>query len=227
MAHPTGRCQLIIGPMFAGKTTEALRRLGTLVDVGYECGFVNHRDHQRVTAARDEYVSTHHSQYKGMSPKIHRILASRLSEVDVDDFDAIGVDEGQFFDDLDETVRTWVFQKKKMVIVASLDGDSDLRPFGKVHNLLSICEQGNVTKLTAFCIPCLKQKRLVNASFTSRINPGPAQKDPGGADKYIPVCMKCYQKQNAPEPVIRLDQIEAMNAKMLNSAPDELMVARK
>jgi thymidine kinase len=217
MSQQNGTCRLLLGPMFAKKTTRLIEELGTLVDVGYKCLFINHRDHQREVAAKDEFISTHHSQYTGMCIKIHRMLASKLKEINVDDYDAIGVDEGQFFDDLDVTVRNWVIQKKKFVIIASLDGDSDLKPFGTVHNLVSICEQGNVVKLSAFCIPCLKHKRLVTASFTSRIIPGPAMKDPGGSDKYIPTCMKCYQKLNTPDPVIKLDQIEAMNAKILSN----------
>ena len=208
----TGNCRLLLGPMFSKKTTRLIEELGTLTDVRLKCLLTNHSEHQRETAAGDNYVSTHHTQYRGVSPKIQKCIVDRLADVSVDSFDAIGIDEGQFFEDLNDCVRDWVFNKGKIVIVASLDADSNMKPFGQAHDLECICEQQNVVRLTAFCKVCLKQKRLVNASFTAKLISGGAQKDVGGADKYMPVCMKCYIRHSsrAQEPVIRVDQLEAM-----------------
>jgi len=213
MTRQVGNCRLLLGPMFAKKTTRLIEELGTLADVGLTCLFINHVDHQRETAAVDTYVSTHHSQYRGMSSKIHKLIAGSLEEVNVDQYDAVGVDEGQFFNDLDDTVRDWVFNKGKIVIVASLDADASLKPFGQAHDLECICEQSNVVRLTAFCKSCLKQKRLINASFTIKLAGISQQKEVGGEDKYMPACMKCYQRYSTKiqEPVIRVDQLVAMN----------------
>lgn len=212
--------------MFSKKTTRLIEEAETLTDLGIKCLFINHADHQRETAAGDTYVSTHHSQYRGLSPKIDRTLAERLSEVNVDAYKAIFIDEGQFFPDIVEWTTDCVFNRGKIVIVASLDGDASMKPFGRVHDLESICEQQNIVRLTAFCKPCLKQGRLINASFTARLNPHGLQKDIGGADKYMAVCFKCHLRhtQRGPEPVIKVEQLKALTLPPLKGEP---MVARK
>lgn len=213
MTYQAGTCRLLFGPMFSKKTTRLIEEAETLTDLGIKCLFVNHIDHQRETAAGDIFVSTHHSQYKGLSSKIDRVLAERAGEINSDPYKAIFFDEGQFFPDIVDWTIDAVFNKGKIVIIASLDGDANLKPFGRVHDLESICEQQNIVRLTAFCKPCLKQQgRLVNASFTAKLNPGGPQKEIGASDKYMPVCMKCYlmHTQTGSEPVIKVEQLEAM-----------------
>lgn len=229
MAHQVGTCRLIFGPMFSKKTTRLIEEAETLTDLGIKCLFVNHSDHQRETAAGDIYVSTHHSQYKGLSSKIDRVLAERASEVNADPYKAICFDEGQFFQDIVEWTIDAVFNKGKIVIIASLDGDANLKPFGRVHDLESICEQHNIVRLTAFCKPCLKQGRLINASFTAKLNPGGPQKEIGASDKYMAVCMKCHVRhtQKGPEPVIKVDQLETMALPTIKWEDSTVVAGRK
>lgn len=215
--NTTGTCRLLLGPMFAKKSTRLIEELNTHCDVGLKCLFINHSDHgNRQTQAGDTYVSTHYSQYAGLHPKVQKCMVNKLSKVNVESYDAIGIDEGQFFADLNATVRKWVFEKGKIVIVSSLDGDSDMNPFGQAHDLECICDQINVVRLTAFCKGCLKQRKLVNASFTIANNHKTQQKLTGGDDVYSPACMKCYIKhsQREFEPIIRTEQLEAMNRSM-------------
>lgn len=212
MANQAGTCRLLFGPMFSKKTTRLIEEAETLTDLGLKCLFVNHADHQRETAAGDIYVSTHHSSYKGLWSKIDRLLVERAEEVNPDPYKAIFFDEGQFFPDIVEWTVDAVFNKGKIVIIASLDGDANMKPFGRVHDLESICEQQNIVRLTAFCKPCLKQGRLINASFTAKLNLSGPQKDVGGSDKYMAVCLKCYLRHNqrGPEPIIKVEQLETM-----------------
>lgn len=210
MAHQPGTCRLLLGPMFSKKTTRLIEEAETLTDLGIKCLFINHSEHQRETASGDQHVSTHASHYKGLSTRIDRVLASNLSEVTTRDYKAYFIDEGQFFPDLVEWTTDKVMNESKIVIVAGLDGDFNLKPFGRLHDLESICEQQNIVRLTAFCKPCLDGGRLINASFTSKIVPGTEQKDIGGYDKYLPVCMRCYMRMNRQKekPVVRLDLID-------------------
>jgi len=217
MSLNIGSCRLLLGPMFAKKSTRLIEELNTLADLGMKCLFINHSDHgDRETQAGDTYVSTHHSQYTGLHDSVQKHIVNLLSKINVSAYDAIGIDEGQFFDDLNETVRNWVFHHGKIVIVASLDGDSDMRPFGQAHDLECICDHVNVVRLTAFCDSCLRQKKLVNASFTVCMAGKSQQKLTGGADVFRPACMECYVKQTIRtyEPIIRVDQLEAMNRAM-------------
>jgi thymidine kinase len=200
--------------MFAKKSTRLIEELNTLSDIGIKCLFINHSDHgDRQTTSGDVYISTHHSQYSGLHHTTQKHMVNSLAKVNVEPYEAVGIDEGQFFNDLNETVRNWVFQKGKIVIIASLEGDSEMKPFGQAHDLECICEQVNVVRLTAFCDTCIKQKKLVNASFTICTAGKNQQKLTGGADVFSPACMECYVKHTmrAPEPIIRVDQLEAMN----------------
>lgn len=207
-----GTIRLLLGPMFAKKSTRLREELGTFTDLGLKCLLIVHEHHKRETAAGDEFFSTHHSQYTGMSPKIKRCLASKLSDVDVSSYGAVGVDEGQFFPDI-ETVDQWR-QNGKIVIVAGLVGDFKRRPFGNIKELISMTDPDNIMHLTAWCVHCFKGNRLVKAGFTAKkSNVGP-QKEVGAADLYMPLCYECHVKHTMQQETdecqtITLEQLEA------------------
>ena len=191
-----GSCRIIFGPMFSGKTTTLIHELATLADLDYKVLYINHSDDVRSTLVQDAYVTTHHSQFRELSSKITAKKVNRLSLIDTEQFDVIGIDEGHFFDDL-EVVREWIINRCKTVIIASLDGDYLMQPFGKAHHLICLCDPNNVTKLGAACHCCLRRNRLrIPAGFTAKITMEGehVQKDVGGAEKYISLCMKCYKE---------------------------------
>lgn len=66
-----------------------------------------------------------------------RILAPIVdaSLCSVEQYDVIGIDEGQFYPDLVEMVEQWV-EAGKVVLVAALDGDFRRKPFGRVLELV-------------------------------------------------------------------------------------------
>ena len=136
-----GRIEVIVGPMFAGKTTEMLRRIDRAELGRKRCIVMKYNKDQRYSV---EKVSTHDENMHDaipcaeLMPHLNTCLA----------YDTIGVDEGQFFPDIVE------FSEKlanygKTVIVAALDGTFQRRPFGHVLELMSKCE--SITKLTAVC----------------------------------------------------------------------------
>ena len=128
-----------------------------------------------------------------------------LSEVSdlIDDFDVIGVDEGQFVSFLFfKKKRKFIYfllkkysdlipvcenaaNRGKIVIVAALDGSFQRKPFGSVMDLVPKAEV--VSKLTAVCMQCFR-----DAAFTKRIAGGSAIEEIGGSDKYIAVCRQCF-----------------------------------
>jgi thymidine kinase len=215
-----GSCRIIFGPMFSGKSTKLRQEITTLADIGLKTLYINHSIDNRKTEAYDQIITTHHSGFKGLSDKIDVIKIDVLSNIDVSMYDAIAIDEGQFFDDIDHIVREWVLKDAKIVIIASLDSDYMMRPFGKVINLICICESGNVEKLHAVCDKCLKTS-LVNgrilripASFTAKFDinlrkSGYTQIEVGGNESYLPVCMKCYQEHMKKE-IITISSIDVV-----------------
>ena len=71
---------------------------------------VNH-----VRDVRDVQLSTHSPQGALLPAHIHFCKTRTLEHVDVDRYDLIGVDECQFFDDLDTVVPSWLKKGKHIL----------------------------------------------------------------------------------------------------------------
>ena len=187
----TGSLELIVGPMFCGKTTKAILTITKMADLGYDVLYINHEDDVRETEAQHGNVSTHNSNFKTLSNKINTIKASELRDIDVRDYEYICIDEGQFYPDLYESVITWVTGYGKNVIVASLDGDAYRRKFGQVLDLIPNADK--ITKLTAYCDLCRENvKRLRVAPFTGRLCDKKGSKVVGGKNIYRAMCRECH-----------------------------------
>jgi thymidine kinase len=189
-----GSIELIIGPMFCGKTTEMLSRVRRAAmartpsvvvkfsgDVRYDAGNLDgpavctHADTRQVTTPKTN-----------MSEPIRVVAASALADVEPELSEiVIGVDEGQFYPDLVAACTKWASEGRR-VIVAALDGDFARRPFGEVCNLVPLCE--SVSKQNGVCMVC----RSRSSAFTQRIGTSTALVDIGTCDKYRAVCRACY-----------------------------------
>jgi thymidine kinase len=200
----TGQLFVYFGPMFSGKSSKLLQELSTYADIGMKTLYINHADDDRVTHG-DTTVSTHSSQYFGLSKQVDSRKVASLATIDPSNpvnYQVIGIDESQFFDDLVPTVTQWVQKEHKIVICVGLDGDAFMKPFGHLLELIPLADR--VEKLTAKCHRCLENLRslrehgnavvfsgpgpLCLAPFTRRLTCETSQRVVGGADKYIPVC---------------------------------------
>jgi thymidine kinase len=187
--------ELFWGPMFSGKTTALISKLTRHADVGMRCLYINHSKDVRLSESADDIVTTHNSSYQKLSKKVDGIKTNDLDAVEVDDYDIIGIDEGQFFSGIVPIIRRWVLVLGKRVFIASLDSDYLLRPFGETHLLTGLCPAGSITKFAAICKRC-DPKDLRDAGYTLKIAGGDTQVDVGGADKYVPVCLTCHKLYN-------------------------------
>ena len=172
---PGGELHLILGPMFSGKTTKLIE-----LSSGYEdFVIINYMGDIRY---HPTLLSTHD---KKMVPCIQiQYLTSILHHKDIFFADAVFINEGQFFPDIFEGVRTLVEEMGKKVFVCGLDGDYLREPFGDIHRLISLCD--TVEKLKARCERCSRP-----ALFSHRIIKDHRQVVIG-SDEYIPVCRDCY-----------------------------------
>ena len=98
--------------------------------------------------------------------------------------DIIGINEGQFFEDLVTAVKILIGKNKK-VYVSGLDGDFQQQKFGHILDLIPICDK--VTKLRAICHYCKDY-----GIFTKRLSNETAQKVIG-VDNYVSVCRQCLK----------------------------------
>jgi thymidine kinase len=171
----TGELHLILGPMFSGKTTKLIEISASYEDVAIINYAGDIRYHPTLLSTHDKkMVACIQSQE----------ITSILRHKDVIFADAIFINEGQFFPDIFEGVRTLVEELGKKVFVCGLDGDFLRRPFGDIHRLIPLCD--SVVKLKARCERCVKP-----ALFSHRIISDREQVIIG-SDEYIPLCRDCY-----------------------------------
>ena len=195
----SGYLEIILGPMFSGKTSR-------LVEIYKQCIFCNIRvaviNHSIDTRYDEQLLSTHDKI------KIPCIQTERLfdvwSKIDVDntlktiirdrtkdiekimESDVILINEGQFFPDLEEFVKT-LLSKGKQIYVCGLDGDFERKKFGQILDLIPLCDK--VNKLTSLCSIC---KNGTLGIFSKRIT-SEKEQTVVGSDNYIPVCRICYE----------------------------------
>lgn len=172
-----GRVELIIGPMFAGKTTEMLRRIDRAELGRSRCIIMKYAQGSRF---RQGTVNTHDS-YSREAIECN-LLMPQIQECLI--YDTIGIDEGHFFPDLNPFCET-LANSGKRVIVAALDGTYLRKPFKNVLKLISNCE--SLVKLTAVCTETGN-----DATFTKRIINSTGDHLVGGTETYQAVSRQAY-----------------------------------
>ena len=180
-----GWLEVICGPMFSGKSEELIRRLRRAEIAGQRVLIVKPR-------IDDRYDVAHVVSHAGAKMRAVSVEGSRDALRRADGYDAIGVDEAQFFDErIVETVERLV-EGGKRVVVAGLDRDFRGEPFGAMPLLL--CRAEFVDKLQAVCHRCggpaTRTQRLVDGK------PAPfdgATIQIGALDSYEARCGGCYR----------------------------------
>jgi thymidine kinase len=184
----SGKLDIIIGPMFSGKSVTLLQKLLVSAELGLKVLYINHTFDNR----SEHIFSTHHpfltiKKYDN----IDFISINSLRGIRKEDYDVIGIDEGQFFDEtLIEFCKIHVEKYKKHVIVVGLDSNYKREKFGHILDLVPLAD--SIKKLRPYCKDCgVDQcKALFSYKYTSL--PSRNEVDIGGKDKYKPLCRKCY-----------------------------------
>lgn len=183
-----GFLKLIIGPMFAGKTTELIqeaKKVSTEISLRISHS-INFRD------VDDEGKIVYHSHANEVLGNV--FCFDKLSDIrkfkGYAKVEWIFIEELQFFEDCYEEVVKMVDLDGKKVVAAGLDGNFMREGFGRMLELVSMADE--VVKKTAVCgvDGCDRA-----APFTKKIGGdtgGDVVVDVGGEDKYLPVCRKHY-----------------------------------
>lgn len=189
-----GRIELVIGPMFSEKTTEVISRVRRAALANQAAVIIKYRGDRRYEDGA--VVATHADTRQGSTPgsetvaPVRIVTADTLSEVDVSEL-VVGVDEGQFYPDLVECCERWAAEGRR-VIVAALDGDFARRPFGRVCDLVPLCE--SVEKRRGVCMVCRRR----DSAFTQRIGHSTALVEIGARESYRTVCRQCHAAGSLP-----------------------------
>ena len=170
-----GMLQLIIGPMFSGKTTELIRIIRRYNVSTFKTLILKYTLDTRYS----EKLATHDKiQYEAVpTMKLNDVLETALK------YDVIGIDEGQFFTDLFDFVKT-LLEYGKRVVIAGLDGNYKQQPFGQILQLIPLAD--SVKKLRAICVCCNH-----DASFSHRTTSEEKEQVIGGAESYVAMCRRC------------------------------------
>jgi len=186
-----GKIEVIMGPMFSGKTTSMMRRVKMHRHARKKCLVLKPRMDNRHKDENDkpkEQVITHDGY------EMDAMVCEKISDAfsfclgPNDKHEVVAIDEGQFFPDLATSCER-LANYGIVVIVACLSGSFERKFFGGVDALIPLADK--VTMVRGVCNVCCKNK----APFTKeRVEGtvGPTSTKVGGAETYIPVCRKCY-----------------------------------
>jgi thymidine kinase len=189
---------LVLGPMFAGKSTYLINKATDLIDLGAICLdkilLINHSSDSRYA---NNKICTHNGIHisalslTNLSDIVNEINkeTDTTSDTTSDKYKYlkyIFIDEGQFFNDLYESIKLLLKNTNLniQITICGLDGDFKQEPFENSKILDLIPYATNITKLTAKCFTCGN-----TAPFTKRITKSNETILVGGADDYQPVCI--------------------------------------
>ncbi len=182
-----------VGPMFCGKSEALIRtlnryKIAQMRVVAFKPDMSRRKEKKNEIAGRD---GAHFHAYPISVAAPEAILTY------LDEYDVIGIEEIQFFEEDMIHVLEECRAVGKRVYVAGLDLDFRTEPFKIVPHLLAIADE--VEKMRAVCMVCHQE-----AGLTQRmLNGKPAMYDSplidvGDSEKYEARCRKCHKIPGKP-----------------------------
>ncbi len=182
-----GSIEMIVGPMYAGKSEELIRRvnrakIASLKTLSFKPAIDNRYSNDNITS--------HNGKQLECIPVNN--ASEILQYIEDENFDVLAIDEVQFLGEEVVDICQRVADMGKRVICSGLDMDFRGEPFQVVPNLMAVAEY--VTKLTAVCVKC-----KMPATRTQRIvNGKPARYDDpiimvGAKESYEARCRSCHE----------------------------------
>lgn len=201
--------ELLIGPMFAGKSSAIQSIIRRHQALGWNVFVITHSMDTRYST---EPAIVNHDKVAMPAYATDKLLPL-LETLDFRHSRLIVIEEAQFFGDLVPFVLQAIDKDKKHVVVVGLDGDAERRPFGRVLDLIPHCDR--VTKLTAMCKSCRDGTPAI-FTFATREDAVLAASDGrpcvGADEKYVPLCRKHFNVAHNPPPPPRIEDVLNVHA---------------
>lgn len=181
-----GKLTVIAGPMFAGKSSELLKRLLWIEHNGHKILVIKPHIDDRYDPDR---IVTHNQLSHPCISVIDLELVKDNYNIMPYNFNTIFIDEVQFFEKkeslwfVEEALRNGV-----NVVCAGLDQDSRGIPFDTTAKLLALADEA--VKITALCTVCGQP-----ASKTQRTGKNNTRVAVGGSEMYQPRCVEHWTRQ--------------------------------
>ena len=180
-----GWVEVIIGPMYSGKSEELIRRIRRTKYAKQKLQVFKPILDNRYSKA--DVVSHCGEKEEAVPIKDSSELMALLDK----DTQVVAIDEVQFFDSGIIDVITKLADDNKRVICAGLDMDFRGEPFGPIPALLAVAEF--VDKIQAICVVCgnpaTRTQRLINGKPANYNDPIVLI---GALESYEARCRKCH-----------------------------------
>lgn len=180
-----GYLNLIIGPMFSGKSTRLIQYIRQYKTLNYPMIIVKPSIDTRYTVS-DE-LCTHNFEKESCISYATGDLENIFKEKDYATSKIIIIEEGQFFSNLCEIIKKMSDVDKKIVYITALNGDSNRELFGDIYKLLPLCD--NIEFMQSLCIKCSDGTLGV---YSKRYSSNHDQVCVGGSSVYQAVCREHY-----------------------------------
>jgi len=185
---------LIYGPMFAGKTQELLSKLSRHEAIGQKVLIICSLKDKRDNLIQINSCTTHRKNPSSLE-NVTELKVLKLSEIDhcfIENHDVIGIDEGQFFDDL-LLVKNWLLEKNKIIYIAGLMSTSEGNLFGEMYKLIPFSK---LIHLTAVCKKCYEQYGIVTDAIMTACLVEKNTDEMVGFEEYVAMCFAHWREIN-------------------------------
>jgi thymidine kinase len=193
-----GWIEVVVGPMFSGKSEELIRRLR-------RAEYARQRVQIFKPTIDERYAANEIVSHSGLGISSDTVMkAEEIMDKVQPRTEVIGIDEAQFLGEGVVDVCTRLANLGKRVIVTGLDTDYRGRPFEPMPRLLAVAEE--ITKLLAICVRCgnpaVHTQRLVESEELVVV---------GAAGMYEARCRRCFEpnpalaqeKKDGPQLMVR------------------------
>lgn len=184
-AKSCGCIEVIVGPMYSGKSEELIRRVRRANIAKQNVQVFKHSVDDRYSKA--DVVSHCGSKVEAIPVKDSAELLEKLEK----HTKVVAIDEVQFFEnEITHTIEE-LAERGIRVICAGLDMDFRGEPFGPIPRLVAVAEK--VDKINAICLVCgnpaTRTQRLINGKPAKYSDPIVLV---GAQDSYEARCRKCH-----------------------------------
>jgi thymidine kinase len=172
--------ELLVGPMFAGKTTSLISRITRLTISDRKCIIIRSSKDTRTKDLKTHGDITYNRSVLTLDSLMD------IPERYFKEYDVFGIDETHFFspDDVESFINK-MDEMNKTVIVTVLKSTHERKPFKGYDFLYALST--NITSLNAVCKICKG-----SASNIKRRKGIDDDNPVGGEEKYYPCCNKCW-----------------------------------
>jgi thymidine kinase len=181
-----GYLHLILGPMFAGKSTKLFNIIENLKETNESFLLIKHISDERYNSNTTNIVT--HDQKTMDCIGLDRLLNIIDNEKYINS-KYIFIDEGQFFPDINKFIETALEKDYKNIYITGLNGDSNRKPFYNISKLISVADK--VDTLQSTCNYCNNK-----GIFTLRKSSKHKKILVGDGKIYKPVCRNHYIEHN-------------------------------